>query len=196
MGKIRHYFGTGLLVTLPVFITLYIMFVGFRFIDNIWGKAINTYLKNNFGFSIPGLGIIIGIVTVFVIGFIATSFIGKRTFRGIEGWFLKFPLIKQIYPSAKQVVTSIMSKENPSFKKVVLVEYPSKGIWVIGFVTNDGLKDACDKTGEDLIHVFIATTPSPLTGSLVLVPRSAVKVLDIPVEQGIKLIVSGGIVKR
>lgn len=196
MKRIRNYFGTGLLIMLPVFITLYILFVAFRFIDNMWGKAINTYLKNNFGFGIPGLGIIIGLVTVFLIGFVATSFIGKRLFRGVERWFFKFPMVRQIYPAAKQVVASIMSKENPSFKKVVLVEYPSKGIWVIGFVTNEGLKEACEAIGQDLVHVLIASTPSPLTGTLILVPRSSVKVLNIPIEQGIKLIVSGGIVKK
>lgn len=195
MGKAKQYFGTGLLVTLPVFITLYVMFIAFRFIDNIWGKAINFYLKKYFGFGIPGLGILLGLVTVFIIGFIATSFVGKRLFRALETWFFKFPFIRQIYPAAKQVVGSVMSRDRPSFKKVVLVEYPSKGLWAVGFLTNDGFKEACEKTGEDLVHVLVAGTPSPITGMLVLVPRSSIKILDIPVEEGIKLIVSGGIVK-
>jgi uncharacterized membrane protein len=195
MSKIRRYFGTGLLVTLPVFFTLYLIFIALRFIDNIWGKLINIYLKQHLGFAVPGIGIILGIITVFMIGFIATNYLGKRIFRALENWFLKFPFIRQIYPAAKQIVDSFLSRESPSFKKVVLIEYPSKGLWSIGFITNDSFKDACEKAGSDLVHVFVATTPSPLTGFLVLVPRQDIRVLDISIEEGIKLIVSGGIVK-
>ena len=193
--KIRHYFATGLLITLPVFLTLYLLYTIFRFIDGIWGKVINFYLKKYFGFAIPGLGIILGLVTVLAIGFIATNFFGKKIFKSLEGWFLKFPFIRRIYPAAKQIVDSFLSKESPAFKKVVLVEYPSKGIWAIGFLTNDSFKEAQDAVGGELLHVFIATTPSPLTGFLALFPKKDVKILDISVEEGVKLIVSGGIVR-
>ena len=174
---------------------MYLIFIALRFIDNIWGKLINIYLKQHLGFAVPGIGIILGIITVFMIGFIATNYLGKRIFRALENWFLKFPFIRQIYPAAKQIVDSFLSRESPSFKKVVLIEYPSKGLWSIGFITNDSFKDACEKAGSDLVHVFVATTPSPLTGFLVLVPRQDIRVLDISIEEGIKLIVSGGIVK-
>ena len=100
-----------------------------------------------------------------------------------------------IYDPAKQIVDSFTSHEKPAFKKVVIVEYPSKGVWSIGFLTNESFAEAQRKVGEDLLHVFIATTPSPLTGFLALIPKREVKILDIPVEDGIKLIVSGGIVK-
>jgi len=141
------------------------------------------------------LGFILGMLTILAVGFIAANFLGKRLFKFFERIFLRFPIIKLIYDPAKQIVDSFTSHENPAFKKVVLVEYPSKGIWSIGFLTNEGFKEAKEKTGEDLLHVFIATTPSPFTGFLVLVPRRDIKVLDIPVESGVKLIVSGGIVK-
>lgn len=195
MSKIRRYFGTGLLITLPVFFTLYLLFIIVRFIDGIWGKVINFYLKKYLGFAIPGLGFILALITVLVIGFVATNFFGKKIIRALEHWFLKFPFIRQIYPAAKQIVDSFISKESPAFKKVVLVEYPSKGIWSVGFITNDSFKEANEKTGQELVHVFIGTTPSPLTGFLILVPRSDIKILDISVEEGVKLIVSGGIVK-
>jgi len=195
MSRIKRYFGTGLLITLPVFLTVYFLFIIFNFIDGIWGKVINFYLKKYFGFSIPGLGIILGLITVIIVGFVATNFMGKRFFALLERWFLKFPFIRQIYPAARQIVGSFISKESPAFKKVVLVEYPSKGMWSIGFITNDSFKEANEKTGEELLHVFIATTPSPLTGFLVLVPKKAIKVLDMSIEDGVKLIVSGGIVK-
>ena len=193
--KIRHYFATGLLVTLPVFITAYLIFVVFRFIDGIFGKVLNIYFKKHLGFAVPGVGIILGLIIVFLIGFVAANFFGKRLFKAMEGWFLKFPFIRQIYPAAKQIVDSFISKDSPAFKKVVLVEYPSKGLWAIGFVTNDSLREAQEKSGRDLVHVFIATTPSPLTGFLTLIPREEIKILDISVEDGVKLIISGGIVK-
>ena len=193
--KIRHYFATGLLITLPVFFTLYIMYTALVFIDGVCGKVLNFYIKKHLGFTIPGVGIILGIVTVFLIGFVAANFLGKKFLHALESWFLKFPFIRQVYPAAKQIVDSFVSKEGPSFKKVVLVEYPSKGLWAVGFLTNDGFKEACLKTGAELVHVFVPHTPSPLTGFLVLVARQDIKILDIPVEDGIKLIISGGIVK-
>ena len=192
---LRRYFGTGLLFTLPAFFTLYLIYIVFRFIDGIFGKLVNFYLKKHLGFAIPGVGIVLGIIVVTVIGFIATNYFGKRLFKALEGWFLKFPFIRRIYPAAKQIVDSFISKDSPAFKKVVLVEYPSKGIWAIGFYTNDSFEEAISKTGEDLIHVFIATTPSPLTGFLALVPKNNVTPLDISVEDGIKMIISAGIVR-
>lgn len=195
LKTMRHYFAAGLLVTLPVFFTLYFIFVVARFIDGIWGRLINYYLRKHLGFGIPGLGLLLAVLTVFVIGFIAANFFGKRLFHALERWFLKFPIIRQIYPAAKQIVISFLSKEGPAFKKVVLVEYPSRGIWAIGFLTNESFKEANEKAGTELLHVFIATSPTPLSGFLALVPRSNVKVLNISIENGIKLIVSGGIVK-
>lgn len=195
MSRIKRYFGAGLLITLPVFVTGYFFFVVFRFIDGLWGKLINIYLKKYFGFTVPGLGIVLGLLTVLLIGFIATNFLGKRMFHAIESWFFRLPLVRQVYPAAKQIVSSLISKESRTFKQVVLVEYPSKGIWSLGFVTNSSFASAEEVAGEELVHVLIATTPSPLTGYLALIPRKNVRPLSISVEEGIKLIVSGGIVK-
>ncbi|MDD5423200.1 MAG: DUF502 domain-containing protein [Candidatus Omnitrophota bacterium] len=195
MSNIKHYFGAGLLITLPVFLTVYLLYIVFRFIDGIWGKVINFYLMKYFGFTIPGLGFILGILTIFIIGFIATKITNKKMFKMLESWFLRFPFISIVYPSARQIINSIFSKESPAFKKVVLVEYPSKGVWSVGFLTNDSFKQANDAAGAELLHVFIGTTPTPLSGFLTLIPKSQVKILDISIEAGIKLIVSGGIVK-
>ena len=193
MSKVRRYFVTGLLITLPVFFTLYFFFIIFRFIDGICGKVINIFLIKHFGFGIPGC--ITGTVDGSAGRFYRDKFFREKAIPVIEAWFLKLPLIRQVYPAAKQVVSSIISRESRAFKKVVMVEYPSKGIWSIGFVTNDSFKEAEKAVGEELLHVFIATSPSPLTGYLVLMPKSVVKDLNISVEQGLKLIVSGGIIK-
>ena len=196
MSKIKRYFVTGLLVTLPVFFTLYFLLIAFKFIDSIWGKLINFYLKKHLGFAIPGLGFILGILTVLMVGFLATNFLGKKVFHAVEGWFLRLPVIRQIYPAVKQIIDALISKDKPAFKKVVMVEFPSKGIWSIGFVTNDSFAKAEEKAGGlELIHVLIGTTPSPFSGYLILVPKGEVKFLDISTEEAIKLIASGGIVK-
>ena len=195
MSKIRRYFVTGLLVTLPVFFTVYFLFIAFRFIDGIWGKLINFYMKKHLGFAIPGLGFILGILTVLMVGFLATNFLGKKIFYAIEGWFLRLPIIRQVYPAVKQIIDALISKDKPAFKKVVMVEFPSKGIWSIGFVTNDSFAKAQERAGQELIHVLIGTTPSPFSGYLILVPKGEVKFLDISTEEAIKLIASGGIVK-
>lgn len=193
MHKIRRYFISGLLVTLPLFITFYVLYAIFIFIDGMWGKFINLYLKKHLGFYIPGLGFVLGIVTIIAVGFIAANFLGKKLFQFFEGWFLRFPFIKQVYDPAKQIIHAIMSKEKAAFKKVVLVEYPSKGIWSVGFLMNDSFAEANEKIGQEMTHVFIGTSPTPFSGFLILVPKRDVKVLDIPIEEGLKLVMSGGI---
>lgn len=195
MSRIKRYFASGLLITVPVFITLYLIYVVARFIDGIWGKLINMYFMKYFGFTIPGIGIILAIITIVAVGFVATNFIGKRLFKGVEGWFLKFPLIRQIYPSMRQIVSSLMSKDHQAFKKVALVEYPSKGIWSIGFITNESFGKANEIAARELVHILIPTTPTPLSGFLILVPKDDVRILDISIEEGLRLVVSGGIVK-
>ncbi len=195
MLKLRHYFVTGLLLVLPVFITFYFLFLVFKFIDGIFGGLINGYLRSNLGFVIPGVGFILGILVVLLSGFLASHFLGKRVLPVFERWVLRFPGSRQIYPSAKQIVSFLFSKDKAAFKKVVLAEYPSKGIWSVGFVTNDGFKEAQEKTQEELLHIFIPSTPGPWSGFLVLIPKRDIKFLDIPVEDGIKLIISGGILK-
>lgn len=195
ISKLKHYLWTGLLVALPVFITVYFLYVIIRFIDWSFGSAINKFLLKYAGFGIPGLGVLLAFLIILGIGFLAANYFGKKLGKAVERWFLRLPFIRQIYPAAKQIVDSFISKESPAFKKVVMVEYPSKGIWSVGFLTNDSFRQANEAVSKDLIHVFIATSPSPFTGFLILVPRSDVKPLEITIEEGIKLIVSGGIVK-
>jgi len=195
MSRVKRYFASGLLVTLPVFFTLYLLYLVFRLIDGLCGKFINIYLQKNFGFMIPGLGVIIGLVVVLIIGFVATNFLGRRIFQALESWFRRMPLVRQVYPALKQIVSSFMSKDSHAFKKVVMVEYPSKGIWSIGFMTSDSFRQAEEVAREQLIHIFIATSPTPLTGFLILVPKKHVNILPVSIEEGMKLIVSGGIVK-
>ncbi|MDD5254874.1 MAG: DUF502 domain-containing protein [Candidatus Omnitrophica bacterium] len=195
MKKIKRYFFTGLLTILPTFLTLYILIFIFKVIDNIVGGVINKYLMSAFGFSIPGLGLIMAVLIILVTGFAVSHLLSKRALPLIERWFLKFPGIRQLYPSIKQIVGFIFAKEKAAFKKVVLVEYPSQGIWSVGFMTNDGFREAQELTGQELVHVLIGSTPSPWSGFFIMVPKSSVKFLRMPADEAIKLIVSGGILK-
>lgn len=195
MNKLKRYFITGLLTILPILLTLYILLIIFRLIDNIIGGIINSYLKAAFGFSIPGLGFIMAILIILVTGFVVSHLLSKRALPLMERWFLKLPGIRQLYPSIKQIVGFIFSKDKAVFKKVVLVEYPSKGIWSVGFMTNEGFREAQELTGQELVHVLIGSTPSPWSGFFILVPKNAVKFLEMSADEGIKLIVSGGILK-
>lgn len=195
MMGLKRYFAAGLLVGLPVFLTLYLLFIIFKFIDGLFGVIINSYLKAAFGFSIPGAGILLGLLLILLAGFIVSHLLSKKALPVLERWFLKLPGIRQIYPIVKQITGFVFSKDKPAFKKVVLVEYPSKGIWSIGFMTNDGLEEAQEKTGRELVHVLIGSTPSPWSGFFILAPKDEVMFLDMSVEDGMKLIISGGIVK-
>ncbi len=190
---LRTYFFTGLAAILPIFATCYVIFFLFVFTDSILGRFINAYLQNKLGFYIPGLGIIIFVLLILFAGILAKYLLGRRLFVWFESSLLRIPLIKQIYLSFKQIVEFLFSQKKRTFKKVVLVEYPRKGIWSLGFVTNEGMPAAKQLTSEDLINVFIPSSPGPLTGYLVFVRRQEAIFLDISVEDAIKMVFSGGV---
>lgn len=194
--KIRKYFFAGIALILPLAITLWVLFYTFIFADNLLGRFINDIIKRIIGFYIPGISIIITFVLIIMVGFFATRIFGKRLFPFIENWFIKFPFAKEIYLPAKQIVGFLFSRnEQVSFKKVVLVEYPRKGIWSLGFLTADTFKEAKVKTGEDLLTIYLPSSPNPMTAYTIFLPKKEVIFLDIPVEDGIKLIISGGILQ-
>jgi len=194
--KLRTYFITGLAIFLPVTITVYILISVFRFFDNILGRFINYYFIKTGGFYIPGLGIMLCILVVFLIGFFTTHFFGRKIFPALERFFLlKPPLVRQVYPVIKKIVSFIISQEKPAFKKVVMVEYPRKGIYAIGFVSNEGMREAKEKIkSDDLVNVFIPTSPGPLTGYFIVVPSKELTFLDITIEEAFEMIISAGVV--
>ena len=195
MKRLKRYFAAGILVGLPVFLTFYLLFIIFKFLDSLFGVIINKYLEEVLGFTLPGIGLILGILLILIIGFVVSHLLSKKALPVIEGWFLKLPAIRQVYPPIKEIVGFIFSRDKPAFKKVVLVEYPCAGIWSVGFMTNDGFREAQEKLGQELVHILIGSTPSPWSGFFILVPKVKVKFLEMSVEEGMKLIVSGGILK-
>jgi len=195
MSRLRRYFFTGLAVTLPVVLTVWMLFQLFIFSDNLLGRFISDRIEESLGFYIPGISLIITFIIVFLIGLLATIFLGRKLMPIIESWFLKFPFAKQIYLPAKQIVGFLFSRKRISFKQVVMVEYPRKGIWSIGFLTAEAFDEAKKKTKEELLSIYLPGSPNPITAYVVFVPKKDVIFLDISVEQGMKLIVSGGILQ-
>lgn len=190
---LRRYFITGLIFLLPLIVTIYILVIIFKFADGLLGKYINNYLLDTLGYTIPGLGLLLTILLILLAGVFAANFIGKKIIPWLERAWTKLPLVRQIYFPAKQLVNFIFSKDKLAFKKVVMIEYPRQGLYSIGFITNEAFEEVKQKTGKDLVTVLIASTPSPFTGYFVLVPKEEAIFLDISVEDGIKLIISGGV---
>ena len=192
--KVKRYFLTGLLIVLPVLITLYLFVSLFLFFDNIFGRYISRITINTLGYKIPGLGLLFFVVLIFISGFFATNFIGRKLLHSLERFGFKFPIIKKIYPAAKQITEFLFSQKiHEHLQKVVLVEYPRQGIYSLGFVTNQAPEEMNQKTGRQLLNVLIPSVPNPITGMLICVPKEDVIILEMSIEVAVKLIVSGGV---
>lgn len=192
MNFVKRVFITGFVVLVPFVLTIYVLIALFQFADAFLGRYINDFLKEYYSVSFPGLGIVLALIIIFFLGFLGVFFRG-RLLRFIENLIHKVPLMNQIYPAIKLIVDFLVSKDHPAFKLVVVVEYPRKGIYSLGFVTNDGPASVADKLGKKVYNVFIPLTPSPMTGMFLVVPEEEVVFLDITVEEALKLIVSGGV---
>ncbi|MFH0876940.1 MAG: DUF502 domain-containing protein [Candidatus Omnitrophota bacterium] len=195
MGKQKgRYFITGLLIVLPILITIYLVVSLFSFFDNILGRYISRFTIEYFGYKIPGLGLLLFMILVFVTGFFAANFIGRKLLLFVESLWFKFPVIKKVYPAAKQITRFLFSSSLGSkWQKVVLLEYPRKGVYTLGFATNTADALFQDKVGKELMNVLIPSVPSPFTGFLVMVPKEDIVFLDMAVEDAFKIIVSGGV---
>ena len=146
------------------------------------------------GFSIPGFGVIVGIFILLVTGMFAANLFGRRLVALWEAILGRIPLVRTIYTSVKQVLETLFTTNSKSFRKVVLVEYPRKGIWSMGFLTNKGIRAASTASGENLLSVFVPTTPNPTSGFIVMLPEQDVTELELTVEDGFKYIISMGVV--
>ena len=192
IAQIRKYFVAGVLTILPLALSVYILVFLFKLVDGILGKYINVYLKDLLGFYIPGLGIILFIAIIFLCGVLSIHFFGARLHMLLGKALSRFPLLRYIYPSVKKIFEFVFSDTRLGFKKVALIEYPSKGIWTLGFIANEGFKEAEDKLGRKLLTVYIPMVPNPTTGYFVLVPSQDVTTLDMSVKEAMRLVMSGG----
>jgi len=194
MAALRRYLMAGLLVWVPLGVTLLIV----AFLVDLMDQTLrllpeSLQPENLLGFRIPGLGAVLTAVIVFVTGMIVTNLFGMQLFNIGERLLQRIPLVRSIYASVKQVTESMFSS-GKSFRKVVLVEYPRKGMWSLAFQTGTGAEEIRDKTGRDVTNVFIPTTPNPTSGFFLMVPREEVIELDMSVDEGLKLLLSVGVV--
>ena len=187
--KLRNYFFTGVVVLIPIGFTLYLT----KILISVSSKLIpseinpNTYLH----FSIPGLEIILTIIFITIIGYLSLSFLGKKFLQIVDDLFKRIPILRTIYSAIGQMTESFTQKKNNK-KSVVLIEYPRKGTWAVGFATKDNKGEIKNKTNRDLVNVFVPTTPNPTSGFLLMFPKEDVIYLDISFEEASKFIVSAG----
>lgn len=197
-AKLRAYFFTGILVTAPVSITFYMAYKIFVWIDVSVNRLIPPGFVERYNIpltTIPGIGIVILVVAMILIGMFAAGFVG-RFFLHLGDWIVRrLPLISSIYSLLKQVFETIFSNKNQAFSKCVLLEYPRRGIWILGFVSSDTKGETRKKLDDEMLNIFIPTTPNPTSGFLIFVPKNEVVPLKMSVEEGIKFVISGGIVE-
>ena len=185
---LRRYFLSGILVIVPLIITILVLHFLFENIDGLLSPLLTKVLRHH----IPGLGIIATIILIFIAGFLTANVIGSRLFRIWEIFLIKTPLVRTIYGSSKQLVEALTTTEKKSFKQVVLVEFPRKGMFSLGFLTSQ-IELERKEAKDDFVAVFIPSTPTPFTGIVILFPKEEVIFLDLSVEEGVKFVVSGGI---
>ena len=189
LARIRNYFITGVVVLIPIGITLYLTLFIVKISSAILPKEINPnyYLPYN----IPGLEILISVIIITIIGWLSLSFLGKKLFDFFENILNKIPILRTIYSAVGQLTETFTSSKGDK-KTVVLVEYPRKGCWAVGFATKENTGEITKKTGKKLINVFVPTTPNPTSGFLLMFQAEEVIYLDITFEQASKFIVSAG----
>ena len=188
-AKLRNNFIAGVVVLIPIGITLYLTLFIIRISSKAIPKEINP--NNYLPFDIPGVEILIALVIITFIGWLSLSFLGKKFFELFNNVLKKIPILRTIYSAIGQMTESFTKTDNKQ-KSVVLLEYPRKGVWAVGFATKENEGLIKEKIKEDLINVFVPTTPNPTSGFLLLVPKKDLIFLDISFEQASKFIVSAG----
>ena len=188
-AKIRNNFIAGVVVLIPIGITLYLTLFIIRISSKVIPKEINP--NNYLPFDIPGVEILIALAIITLIGWLSLSFLGKKFFELFNNILKKIPILRTIYSAIGQMTESF-TKTNDKQKSVVVLEYPRKGVWAVGFATKENEGLIKEKINEDLINVFVPTTPNPTSGFLLLVPKKDLIFLDISFEQASKFIVSAG----
>ena len=187
--KLRNYFITGIVVLIPIGFTLYLS----RFLINISTKLVPAGLNpNNYiPYAIPGIEILLTIIFITIVGGLSLSFLGKKILQIVDNLFKRIPILRTIYSAIVQLTDSFRNQEG-SKKSVVLVEYPRKGSWAVGFATKENKGELKDKTNKELINVFVPTTPNPTSGFLLMFPIDDVIYLNMTFEEASKFIVSAG----
>ena len=190
---IRRDFISGLIIFLPLALTVYLFILTINFSDGLLGKFIKPYFYEQFGFYPRGVSIVIGVLLIILIGSLGANFFGRRIHGFFERMMVKLPFFKQVYPAFKEMAVFLFSRERMAFKQVVLIEYPRQGIYSLGFLTNETNAHLCELTGQELCNIFIPSAPGPLTGYVVMVPKNKIHFTDMPIDDAVRFLVSGGV---
>lgn len=195
MGFFRRYLIAGLLVWVPLGVTLLII----KFLVDLMDQTLlllphDVRPEALIGRSIPGLGFVLTLVVVWITGVVVTNLFGRRLYRFGERILSRIPFVRAIYSAVKQVTETLFSGSGKSFRKVCLVEYPRQGLWSLAFLTGNGAQEIKDRTGRDIANIFIPTTPNPTSGFFLMVPRDEIIELAMSVDDGLKMLISVGVV--
>ena len=192
--RLRAAFFRGLVIFVPVAVTVWFVTVLFNMIDGIIAP-LQSALERWIGTRIPGLGVVTFIIIVLVLGFVSRFILGTLLLRAMEKILTSIPLVRSIYSATKDLLQAFsLGKKGKTFRQVLLVEYPRKGIFTIGFVTNEVAVDGRKKSPEKMLSIYVPNPPNPTSGVLILIPESEATPLDMSVEEGLKMVLSGGIV--
>ena len=187
--RLRNYFITGAIVLIPIGITIYLTLFIVKISSSFLPKKINP--NNYLPFDIPGIEILITVIFITFIGGLSLSFLGKKFLEIFNNILKKIPILRTIYSAVGQLTERFIKSEGTK-KSVVILEYPRKGIWVVGFATKENTGEISEKTNEELVNIFVPTTPNPTSGFLLMLPKKDIKYLDMTFEEASRFIVSAG----
>lgn len=195
MTALRRYLAAGLLIWIPLGVTILVI----TFLVDVIDRTLlllppSVRPEALLGFRIPGLGIVLTAVVVLVSGVVVTNLLGQQLFAWGEALLGRIPLVRTLYTSVKKLTETIVNGTGRSFRRVALVEYPRAGMWTLAFITGDGAEEIERRTGRELVNVFVPTTPNPTSGFMLVVPRADVIELEMTTDEGLRMILSFGVV--
>lgn len=195
-ARLRAYFLAGVLITAPIGITIYLAYIFVDFIDRVVTPLIPEKYNPEYYLhvGIPGLGLVVLFIVMTMIGALTAGLLGRWMVRTGEHILNRMPVVRSVYAAIKQILETVLSRQSQAFRKAVLVEYPRRGIWAIGFITGTTEGEVQNLTEEETVNIFLPTTPNPTSGFLLFLPKNTVVELDMTVEEAIKMVISGGIV--
>ncbi len=197
LGNLRTYFLTGVLVTLPAILTIYAIVWIVGTVDDFVRPLMPAFLQDCWPVQcMPGIGLVVVIAVLVAVGALMANVVGKYMLNLGERVVNKMPIVRTLYGGTKQILSTMVSPQSTSFKKVVMVEFPCKGEWSIGFIANEKKSVVHDALGSEHMSVYVPTTPVPTSGYLLFVPPESVRAVDLTVEEGLKMVISVGMVAR
>jgi len=195
MPVIRRYLIAGLLVWLPLGVTILVIRLLVGFMDQTLQVIPKEYQPDQLlGFHVPGLGVVLAVSIVLLTGIIVANFFGRQLVALWEAFLARIPLVRTIYISVKQIAETLLSSSGQSFRKVLLIEYPRRGIWTLAFQTGNAVAEVQAKTGVTIVNVFVPTTPNPTSGFFIMMPKDDIIELSMSVDDALKMIMSVGVI--